>query len=109
MEVDTALSTNNALTAESSSQKADQLEAIDITQIHKSLFSANESIDDIEDEDELYAGLTGPSLSLDANGAMAGTSLVQASKDYIDSLQAISANPWEQGAWLTFLEEVVDL
>lgn len=106
MEVDTALSSNNANAGESYSKQVDQLSSIDITHIHKSLFAANESIDDIEDEVELYAGLAGPSTSLDSNGAMAGTSLVQASKDYLDSLQAIVANPWEQGAWLTFLEEV---
>ena len=68
------------------------------SQIRKSLFVSNETIDDIEDEDGIYASI--PRIQTD------DFHLVQASKEYVDANQVISSNPWDYAAWHTYIDEV---
>ena len=62
----------------------------------------NDTFEDIEDEDEI-------NISIPNAGLMNGedVNLIQASKDYIDSVQSISNNPWDHISWFTYLEEVI--
>jgi len=75
--------------------------SLDVNQV-KDLFVNNDTImDDIEDEEEINNVIPNASLM---NGE--DINLVQASKDYIDAVRAISNNPWDHISWFMYLEEV---
>ena len=75
---------------------------MDITQIQKSLFVNEDTLDDLEDEEEYPLPIQNSNIQMQ----MQNNNIIQASKEYIDAVSIISTKSWDHASWLTYVEEV---
>ena len=76
---------------------------MDISQIQKSLFVNEDTLDDLEDEEEYPLPIQNSNIQMQ----MQNNNIIQASKEYIDAASIISTKPWDHASWLTYVEEVL--